>query len=293
MPEEIQQEPDAIISPLGDDVISPNDTVEAPEPVEPAVETPETPEEPKAPAELAVAPVVEAPVEEPAPKVAPIEEPVIENPGEFKPTDYSFEIKDAEGKVYKINSIEDIDALPSDIDFGTPANLMKAQNALNRMTTGLEAEKKAYEQSKQAYEANETSRQQAQATIEQTLNEIAYLEKKGSLPPVDPKYDALNWADPEVAKQPGVKERIELLNFRFSENQERSKLNLPPMTLLEAHTQLELQNYRKAEADATTKENTIRKQKGGMIGGGGGTPTINTPDDMIIGEGGNIRSIAL
>lgn len=217
----------------------------------------------------------------------------LEDPGEFQPKDYSFDITLADGSVIKIEKPEDIDNVPQDADFGTPANLAKMNANYTRMVVGLDADKREYEAGKEAYDKQVAESADIEQRITTTLNEMAYLEKKGKLPAVDEKYNDANWSDPEVAKQPGVKERLDLLAYRAKENEERTKLGLSPMSLLEAHMQMGQDAAVQKAADEKKQQGEQRKAKGSMIGGATASHFDSTPDDMIVGEGGSIRDIGL
>jgi hypothetical protein len=84
-------------------------------------------------------------VPEPSEPVASQPVAAVADPGDFVPQgDYAFDITLADGTTVHIAKPEDIDQLPQDADFGTPANLMKAQAALNKMMTGHDQEKREY-----------------------------------------------------------------------------------------------------------------------------------------------------
>ena len=219
-------------------------------------------------------------------------EPVADPGDEFTPKgDYAFDVELADGTKIHVTKPEDIENLPADADFGTPANLMKAQAKLNIMTQGIESERREYEANKEKFEAQQNEAKEVEARAETMVAEMNYLETKGELPPVDAKYENADWSDPEVAKQPGVKERMDLLNYRAEENQMRRQLNLPPMSLLEAHLQMQTDQVAAKEAETKIKQGEQRKAKGAMVGSSNPTPPTNIPDDMIVGEGGSVRDL--
>src|SRR5947207_2821658 len=101
-------------------------------------------------------PKVESKVE----PVAVVEEEsqaTLEDPGQFQPKDYSFEVQvfDAEGKngkSRKVNSIEQWEQLlDSDPNFGNATSLLKAQRLATKMESGLERDKAEYDTKKEAY----------------------------------------------------------------------------------------------------------------------------------------------
>jgi hypothetical protein len=248
--------------------------------------------EPTPTGEASAAEVPAAPaVEQPTPAVQPVTQ--LSDPGDFQPKDYAFDVELADGSKIHVARPEDIDNIPADADFGTPANLAKMQAAYTKMVVGIDNDKRDYDAGKAAYDAQQESNAAIEQSVTVMVNEMAYLETKGKLPAVDAKYQEANWSDPEVAKQPGVKERLELLNYRAVENQQRNKLGLSPMSVLEASMQMAQDKADQQEADNKQKQGEQRKQKGAMIGGAAASTFDNTPDDMIIGAGGSIRDIGL
>lgn len=248
-------------------------------------DTPDTPDAPDEPDEDAKTP------SQPAPELRRPEP--IPDPGEtFAPKgDYAFDIELADGTKVHVTKPEDIENLPADADFGTPANLMKAQARLNVMTSGIETERREFEANKEKYEAQKSADADLEQRITTMTAEMSYLETKGKLPSVDPKYENADWSNPEIAKQPGVKERLELLDYRAKENQERAKLGLSPMSVLEAHMSMQQEQADNQATDTRNKQAAQRKAKGAMVGSSNPTPATNIPDDMIVGEGGNVRDL--
>ena len=99
------------------------------------------------------------------------------------------------------------------------------------------------------------------------MNSFSYLETKGKLPAVPAQYAEADWSDPEVAKQPGVKERVELVNYMAKENAQRESLGLPKMSPLEAHAELQNKALEEAQTQRTQKQADLRKKRGAMISG--------------------------
>lgn len=217
--------------------------------------------------------------------------PQLIDPGEFQPKDYSFDVELADGTKIHVAKPEDIDQIPTDADFGSPQNLMKAQANFNKMVVGIDADKREYDAKKEEFDKQQTESADLEQRITTMINEMNYLETKGRLPKVDPKYENADWSDPEVAKQPGIAERLALLTYRAKENEERSKLGLSPMSVLEAQMQMQQEAVEQRAADTKQRQGDIRKQRGAMVTGPSVSPSTNTPDDMIIGEGGSTRDI--
>ncbi len=228
----------------------------------------------------------------PLPKEPVQERPKVDDPGEFKPKDYSFEVELADGKKFKVTKPEDIDDLPETPEFKTLKDHTAFISNYTRMVNGIERDKTEHETRKAEYEAYQASEEKIQQSVDNIVAEMNYLEAKGKLPKYDAKYDDADWSDPEVAKQPGVKERLDLLDYRDKENGLRFKSGLPPMSLMEAMAQMENEGYKQQADDKQKKQNDLRKKKGAMVGGSGGSQYNNVPTDIIIGEGGSIRDIS-
>lgn len=246
-------------------------------------QTPEEPETPQPQPEEPERP--EAPAPEPAPQ--------LEDPGEFQPKDYSFDVTLADGTTLKVTKPEDVENLPDDATFAKPKDFLEFQTNYMKMVNGLEADKREWEEKSTKFTEAKEAADQLNQSVEVMVNEMAYLETKGKLPEVDPKYENADWTDPEVAQQPGVKERLELINYRAQENKERKKLDLSPMSMIEAYTQMQNEAFEKRQEDTKQKQVDQRKQKGAMVGGASAPTYDNMPDDMIVGSGGSIRDIGL
>ncbi len=232
------------------------------------------------------------PPEPATPTPAEVTPPVADPGSDFTPkNDYAFDIELADGTKHHIEKPEDIEKLPNDADFGNPANLMKAQAKLNMMTTGIEGERREWQADKDQFETQKTAAAETEDRINTMVSEMNYLETKGKLPAVESQYENADWTDPEVQKQPGVKERLALLDYRANENEARARLNLPSMSLLEAANQQELESFRTKQTETKNKAAEARKAKGAMVGGANPTPNNNTPDDVIVGPGGSIRDL--
>lgn len=240
------------------------------------------------------APVSDVPATQEAP--APIAEPAVElvDPGEFVPNDYSFDIKLADGSTVKINTPEDIENLGADVEFASASDLIKTQANYTRMLTGIENDKKAYDAEKSAFDTNQEQVQQQEQFISGIESGMGYLESNGSLPPVPTQYENADWTDPEVAKQPGVKERVAIIEYMATENAKRNKAGVPPInSVLDAFNAMELAGLKEANTVKANAAKAATKARGAMVGGEStqSQGATNIPDNMIVGSGGNIRDI--
>lgn len=220
--------------------------------------------------------------------------PQLVDPGEFTPNDYSFDIKLADGSTVKISTPEDIEALGADVEFASASDLIKTQANYTRMLTGIENDKKAYDAQKSEFDSYQETAQQQEQFISGIESGMGYLESNGSLPPVPKQYENADWSDPEIAKQPGVKERVAIINYMATENAKRDKAGVPRlMSVLDAHNSMELDGLKQANVARADAAKAATKARGAMVGGESSQSQggANVPDNMIVGTGGNIRDI--
>jgi len=216
----------------------------------------------------------------------------VDDPGDFTPGDYAFDVTLADGTTVRIDKPEDIEKLPQDADFGTPKNFLEVQANYSKMVTGIEADKRTHEASKQAYDDQQAAHQEADATLATWVSELTYLETKGVLPKVAAEFETADWTDPEVAKQPGVKERVELFNFMGQETAARDKAGLPRIkSVLEAQGLMERDALKTQQVEHEQKQVDLRKKRGAMVAGQSAPAPNKGNSDMIVGSGGSLRDI--
>jgi hypothetical protein len=236
---------------------------------------------------------VEEKVEEKVEPSKPVETPQltqpVEDPGDFTPNDYAFDIQLADGKTIRIEKPEDIHNVPADVDFGSPVNLMEAQANYVKMINGIENDKKQYEEKKAEYDRHQESAKEQEQRVNTWAKELEYLESQGKLSKITAEENEKNWSDPESQKSPAIKERVEIFNFMREENKVRDQYGLPKVTsLLEAKTLMDQKSAESQDSDQKNREATIRKAKGAMVSGGQPSSQPDLPDDIIAGPGGSI-----
>lgn len=236
-------------------------------------------------------PVVEEEYDEPIPIA-------VEDPGPYTPNDYSFEVtiydeEGKNGKPVKIGSIEQFEELlEKDANFGTPSALLKAQRQATKMESKTESDQASWKEKLDKFESQNQSVQAQQEQISNIASEIAYLVSKGKLPQVDKQYSNADWTDPEIAKQPGVKEQVELLNYMRKENDSRVKAGLKPLTsALDAYNALQLEERDTKADDAKKAAAEARKNAGARVAGNSPAPVTNTPKGVAVGRGGSLRDL--
>lgn len=230
----------------------------------------------------------------PAPELAV----TVEDPGEFVPNDYSFEAitYDEDGKNAKVNKIESVEEwdklLAEDPNFGSGAALLKAERQANKMSSNLERDKTKHEEKKAQFEAQKQEADNRLAAAQTMESEIEYLTNEKLLPPVDAKFKDADWSDKEVAKQPGVKERISLLNHMRDENNRRAKNGLRPVSsVIDAYSSWKLADSAKQGADAKIAAGNARKAAGARVASGSPSAMNSVPAGLSVGRGGSLDDL--
>lgn len=198
-------------------------------------------------------------------------EPVVttEDPGEYKPADYSFEVKLADGKTKTIKTPEDADKIAEDPEnFETPAQLLDFIRKAQKMESKLDKDKEDHEAKKLKFQSETKTENERQQLVENLTSEFMYLESKGLLPKVAKKYRDADWSDPEVLKQAGVKEQVELLNYMVKENKVREKAGVKPFgSALDAFNAWQLDTGRQKKEAETKAQGEARKAAGAKVAG--------------------------
>lgn len=161
----------------------------------------------------------------------PVSAITIEDPGEYKPADYSFEVTLKDGKTLKISTPDEADKLSEDPDnFETPKQLLDFIKKSTQMQNKLDKDYEKWEKDHNIFTEQLETETQRRETIENYVGEFQYLVGKGKLPAVAKEYLDADWTDPKVADQPGVREQIAILNYMEKENDLRIKAKVKPIT---------------------------------------------------------------
>lgn len=225
--------------------------------------------------------------------------PQLEDPGPYVPKDYSFDVtvydeEGKNGKTVKITSIEQFDELlDKDTNFGSPSELLKANKKATLMQTKLDNDESEWQKRHDDYQTKKGAYDAEQDHITNIAKEIGYMVSKGMLPAVDKKYESMDWRDPEVAKQPGVKEQSELLDYMRKENSVRQRAGLRPFaSALDAYNAMQLDTRRKQDIEAKKVAGEARKAAGARIAGTTPSPVSNNvPKGIAVGRGGSLRDL--
>lgn len=216
---------------------------------------------------------------------------LLTDPGDYTPADYSFDVQvydedGKNGKTVKIKTVDQWDELlDSNANLGTGAAVGRALRQAGKMEANLERDEANWETAKAAYEAQVESTNNQSQSITNMSNEIAYLAGKGELPPVSAELENADWSDPNVAKQPGVKERLELLTYMRNENNARTKAGLAPMTsVLDAFNAFQLDQNRKQAVTDRRAAGEARKTAGAKVAGSAPNPAVLAPKGVAVGD---------
>lgn len=221
----------------------------------------------------------------------------VADPGEFTPADYSFEVttydeKGEKPKTHKITSTDDWDKLMEDEpNFGSGAALTKAMRLATKMDTNTERDLADWKKQKADYETVVGADKQQAEQLGTWVSEMDYLVTRGDLPKIAKEYVDADWSDAEVAKQDGVKEQIELMNFMKRENKARTKANLKPITsMIDAFNAFQADKSRKGEP-TKPDAGTVRKAAGARVASGSANPVGTAPKGIAVGRGGSLDDL--
>lgn len=223
----------------------------------------------------------------------------LEDPGDFTPSDNSFEVTIYTGeegkekpKTVKITSVDDAEKLlEDDPNFGSAKNLLDFNRKVTKMETKLENEQAEHDKRKEAYDKQVETVEQNNQRVEAIANELTYLTSKGKLPKMDDKYITANWNDPEIAKKDGVREQIALIKYMNKENLERRKLGLSSMGAIDAYNAMQSEAIDKQRSTVKTDAAQERKTAGARVAGTSTAPVSTAPRGISVGRGGSLREL--
>ncbi len=239
------------------------------------------------------------PTEAPEPEEPQAQVEYLDDPGDFTPSDYSFEVVtyDQEGanpRSHRVKSLEDWDdLLDSAPNFGTGAAMLKAERAAQRMDRGIENDRREYERQKVEYDEAVKAQEESNRATMQWQNELDYLVAQGDLPPMPAEYHVsrADWKKPDVARQPAVKAQMELLAYFRTTNAARTKAGLAPMTsLLDAYQGMENQKLKTANAATRQQASDNKKAAAAKVSGSAPRPATAAPKGIAIGRIGALKN---
>lgn len=201
----------------------------------------------------------------------PVSVVTTEDPGEYKPADYSFEVTLASGKTAKVTTPEEAEKIADDPDnFETPKQLMEFINKQNKMQRNLDRDYDKWESQKKDHDFQVGQQREREIIVDNLAKGFEYLESKGLIPAIDPKYKlpGVDWGVPDIAKQAGVKEQIALINYMTKENESRIKAGIPPLSsALDAYNAWKLDTNQKDTEKEQKEAGEARKRASSRVAG--------------------------
>lgn len=251
---------------------------------------------------VAAPPAEDKPAESKPDETSKTDKPVVdkptptEDPGEFKPADYSFEVSTTDGKTHKITTPEDAETFASQLDDNpeqlTASAFAKFTSKLAVMEQGIAADKREFEANKQTFESQQELEDTRIKTVESISNGLDYLQAQGKIANIPAELDTkdIKWED--HSDNPAIKERIDLLAYMSKDNDERMKHGLEPsFDVVAVYNAMRLENMEATAEKARKAEVKNRQDRGTMVG----KPANYTPDNptpgSIIGLGGSLQDL--
>ena len=228
----------------------------------------------------------DAPVEDEAEYSEPEPVVTVEDPGEYQPKDYSFEIE-IKGKTHKVETADDAEKLAEEFaEELTAKQLLTLISKGSKIDLKQERDRDEWESKKEKYDSQLAEQKAREENVANIGAEMEYLVGKGLVPAVPKEYVDADWSDPEVAKQPGVKEQIALLNYMVKENQVRAKAGIKLLTsVVDAYNSWKLDNAEKQKDEEKRQAGEARRAAGARIAGSSPAPqTPYVPQGIAVGN---------
>lgn len=210
----------------------------------------------------------------------------MQDPGNFMPGDYSFEVE-LEGKKTKITTPEQAEVfMEENADKFSASQILTVIKKSQKMESSLERDKEKWESDKAKFEEQTETENQRQETVNTFAAEFQYLVGKGLLPKVSDELQNANWEDPAVAKQPGVKEQLTVLNYLVKENKVRVKAGIKPLnSIVDAYNAWKNDDGEKKAEGARKAAGEARKAAGAKVAGvSSSQPTSSVPKGIAVGN---------
>jgi hypothetical protein len=222
-----------------------------------------------------------------------------EDPGEFQPQDYSFEVTtyDKDGnnpRTVKVTSVEQWDKmLGDDVNFGSAQALMVAERKASKMDSNAERDRVEWEKAKAKYDEEREAFENTEAQLDNFESEMNYLVGRGDMPKVPAKFTN-DWTSAEAKKDPAIKEQQKLINYMNKENRARAKAGLQPETsLVSAYKAYKLDQMEKEEATSQRQAGQARREAGARVAGTSpAATTVTAPKGIAVGRAGSLNDLS-
>jgi hypothetical protein len=230
-----------------------------------------------------------------------VEEPQIniEDPGDFEPKDYSFEVtvynkEGGNGRSIKITDLEQWDKLlDEDPNFGTATQLLKAERQATRMQTQQERDIADYNARIEEYNKQVESTTAREETLDNLVNEMVYLENRGDMPKVPAKFRN-DWNSSDAKKDPAIKQQQELLSYMTKHNAELIKAGLKPTSsLIDAYAAWQNDIAKKEIEDDKKNQGQARRAAGARVSAPSTNAGTTAPRGIAVGRVGSLDQLGM
>jgi hypothetical protein len=138
----------------------------------------------------------------------------------------------------------------------------------NKMQRNLDRDFEKWESEKKLHDAQVAEQAERDKTVQTLASGFEYLITKGLMPAIDPADANADWSNPEVAKHPGVKEQVALINYMTKENAQREKAGIPLLTsALDAYNAWQLDSGRRQQEREQRAAGEARRAAGARVAG--------------------------
>lgn len=193
----------------------------------------------------------------------------VQDPGDYVPADYSFEVTDKDGKTVKISTPDEAEKFAdNDDNFQSAKDLKSFLSKSQKMESKLDRDYEKWEERHETFTKQLETETERRGTVANYESEFNYLATKGLIPKLSPELQVANWQDPEVAKNEDVKVYSDILNYLVEENKLRAKANVKPMTsIVDAYNAWQLDTNRQKAVDGRKAAGEARKAAGSRVAG--------------------------
>lgn len=219
-----------------------------------------------------------------------------DNPGDFKPGDYSFEITTTDGKSHKISTPEDAEGFGALLD-DDPAIIVASQFAkfnskLAVMEQGIAADKREFDAKKADFDAQQQLDDNRTQMITNVDSGFKYLQSQGKLTavPTELNTGSVRWEDHRDNE--AIKQRLDILAYMNKDNEERLTAGLEPsFDAVSAYNAMRLENMEKTAGQTSKRQVTDRQRKGSLVGAPSAYEPHGQTKGSIVGEGGSLNDL--
>lgn len=192
-----------------------------------------------------------------------------QDPGDFKPGDYSFKVTLASGKKVTIKTPEEAEEIGEDPDnFETPKQLMNFITKSQKMINGIDKDREKYEADKTEHDKQVATETERMETVNTFSAEFEYLADKGLLPKLSRDLQNSDWSDPEIAKNEDVQAYTEVLDYLVKENEVRTKAGIKPLnSVVDAFNAMQADTKRTKATNEKKAAGEQRKAAGARVAG--------------------------